>query len=95
MRVVELVVAVAMVVERFAGGGEDSDGPKRPGSRQEQIECVLERNMRLSWERKERARATWEDMFRGRMNEAIASEPLSWSTPGVAAVDVNNEEVSQ
>jgi hypothetical protein len=87
-RVVEFDVAVAIV-----GREEDNDGPEPNGSCQEQIEKVLERNMRRSWERKERERAIWEDMFRERIIGVIVIGSLFWSTSAVAVVDVENEEV--
>ncbi len=84
-----------MRVERNIGREENSDEPEGNGIRQEQIEKVLERNMRLLWDRKERDRAIWEDSSRGRMNGVIATDPLPWLSPDDVAVDVDHKEVSK
>ena len=88
-------MTVAMLLGLVIGREEDSDGSEPDGSCQEQIEKVLERNMRRLRERKERERAIWEARFRGRMIGVIVIGSLFWSMSRVAVVDVENEEVSK
>lgn len=64
------------------------------GTCQEQIEKVLERNTRRSWERNERTSAIWEDMSRGITDGFIIFRPPLWSISGVTVVDVENAEGS-
>lgn len=89
------MVAGATSRKRRVGREADNDGPERIGTRQEQIEKLRERNVRLLLDKKVRQRAIWEDMLRGTWKVVIAVELLSGSTPGVAAVDATHEEVSK
>jgi len=88
-------VAGATSRKRRVGREADSDEPERSGSRQEQIEKLLERNIRLLLDRKVRQRAIWEDMLRGSGKVVISIALLSCATAGVGAVDVTHEEVSK
>jgi hypothetical protein len=91
----EFFVAVAMLLELDVGKKGDNDASERNGSRAEQIEKILEKNVRFLRKRKERKRAIWEDKSPRRINGVIVIEFLSWSMPDIAAVNVEHEEVSK
>ena len=77
----------------LALGTEDESGSPSGGTCQVQIEKVLERNTRRSWERKEKARAIWAEIVEGRIVGVIIFGLLFCSSSGGGVVEVENDDI--